>query len=112
MRPQPPSQDREGLGPRSIQALLKRIRKRFGRLEGVVDQVESLIGKKHSTTGGLVGKIQKTRNKAAHANTEGRHQEIDDTTVRALLDDIAMVLLNLSNIAYAIENARGGGPDA
>ena len=100
----------EGLGPRSVLALLKKIRKRYGPLEGVADEINRLVEKTEGTpAGGLVGRILRTRNLAAHADVEGRHQETDEATVTVLLGDFAVVLLRLSNVAEAI---RLGGPQA
>ena len=99
------------LGPRSVQALLKKVRKRYGGLEDVADQIKPLIDKTpRSPAGGLVGRILRTRNQAAHADVNGRYQETEVASVQILLDDIAAVLLRLSNVAVSIrkQGAQAG----
>lgn len=106
---------REELGPRSVATLLKKIRTRHGKLEGVAENLNALIDKEGDMSSrSLVGRILKIRNRAAHADVNGQNQEIDQDAVQALLEDISVLMLKLSNVGVAIRRAeveadRAGG---
>lgn len=98
------------IAPRPVVSLLKKIQKRYGHLDGTGENIRSLFVKDPgSQDGSLIARIIRIRNRAAHANTQGEMQEIDEASVRKLIDDINVMLLRLSNVGIAIQNYRPDG---
>jgi hypothetical protein len=91
-------------GPRPVIALLKRIRSRYGKLDGVTQILNEVLPSKGRES--PVARILDARNRAAHAHLEGKPQEIDAATVTKLIDDINLVMLRLSNVGIAIQQSR------
>lgn len=98
------------IAPRPVVSLLKKIQKRYGHLDGTGENIRSLFVKDpDSQDGSLIARIIRIRNRAAHADTQGKMQEIDEASVRKLIDDINVMLLRLSNVGIAIQNHRSDG---
>jgi len=104
---------RSGCAPRPVEALLKKIQKRHGHLEGVSEHFKAILSR-HPESGSLIRRILDIRNRAAHADVNGKTQEIDEASVRRLIDDINVMLLRLSNVGIAIQKDKtmGQGPSA
>jgi hypothetical protein len=103
-----PMLTRSGMGPRPVVALLKKVRNRYGRLEGVTSSLAAILNRSSQgvSDGSLIERILRIRNKAAHACVDGKPQEIDQETINQLLDDINLVMLMLSNVGIAIQSAH------
>lgn len=98
------------IAPRPVVSLLKKIQKRYGHLDGTGENIRSLFVKDpDSQDGSLIARIIRIRNRAAHADTQGKMQEIDEASVRKLIDDINVMLLRLSNVGIAIQNHCSDG---
>jgi hypothetical protein len=91
-------------GPRPVVALLKRIRSRYGKLDGIAKILNEVLPSPGRES--PVGRILDARNRAAHAHLEGKPQEIDAATVIKLIDDINLVMLRLSNVGISIQQSR------
>jgi hypothetical protein len=95
--------DRQSGGPRPPIALLRRIQRRYGSLDGVSDSVNELLNSpRKNGDKSTITRILEKRNLAAHARLEGIPEEIDEASVLQLMDDINLVMLKLTNIGIAI----------
>ena len=80
--------------PRNAQALVKDIRKTYGRLEEVrsaLKEVEEPLGQ-----------ILKLRNSAAHSSTDGKAREVGGNELQIMLGFLNSILMNLSRCGTAI----------
>ena len=86
--------------PIVLYSLLSDINRHFKSNLNIVDEIE-LIQKK-----GLIRKIMKRRNIAAHANTSGERRELTEEEVNEMIENLRAILFHLCNVASIAQNLK------
>jgi hypothetical protein len=86
----------DAVPPRNIEAILRDIRKTFGRFEVVRNEVKEIIEK------GLIRAILEVRNDAAHSDLDGGAREVSERAVIDMLENVQLVVHKLSLIGETL----------
>ena len=85
--------------PRNIEAILRDLRKTYGRFQQIRLHIGALIET------GLIRKILAVRNSAAHADLEGHPREIEEETIIDMLENLQTLVHKLSLVGDIILEA-------
>jgi len=84
--------------PRNIEAILRDIGRTYARYQKVRDLLNEIIND------GLARKILSIRNKAAHADLEGKHREVSKDEVLKMLEAVHILVYKLSLVGDVIRS--------